>query len=167
FPSARPERIDTAAIAWMDRFKALVEACRQLRSEMGLSPAQRVPLMLEGEQAHDILIDARALQAMARLAAVQVVDSLPSDRLAPVQWLNGMRLMLDVAIDRDAELLRLSKEVERLDLEILKCKAKLDNPSFAERAPSAVVEQEQERLLRFEQRREALATQYAIIEAKA
>jgi valyl-tRNA synthetase len=123
--------------------------------------------MLEGEQAQEVLIDARALKAMARLEEVQVVERLPSDRLAPVQWLNGMRLMLDVAIDPAAELLRLSKEVERLDLEILKCRAKLDNPSFAERAPKAVVEQERERLLRFEQSRDAFAAQHALVEAKA
>ena len=166
FPVARPERIDTAALTWMEGFKALVDACRQLRSEMGLSPAQRVPLMLEGAKARLILTDTKALQAMARLAEVHVVDGLPSDRLAPVQWLNGMRLMLDVEIDAGAELLRLSKEVERIEQEIVKCKAKLENPSFAQRAPQAVVDQERDRLLQFEQRRVALSAQYAHIKAK-
>jgi valyl-tRNA synthetase len=74
--------------------------------------------------------------------------------------------MLDVEIDAGAELLRLSKEVERIEQEIVKCKAKLENPSFAQRAPQAVVDQERDRLLQFEQRRVALSAQYAHIKAK-
>jgi valyl-tRNA synthetase len=167
FPKARPERVDPEALAWMSRFKALVDACRQLRSEMSLSPAQRVPLLIEGVQAAAILDDARALQSLARLQEVQVVEQLPSDRLAPVQWLDGLRLMLDVEIDRSAELLRLSKEIERIDLEIAKCKAKLANPSFADRAPKVVVEQERERMLRFETSRAALSDQYERINIKS
>ncbi|MFZ9799727.1 MAG: valine--tRNA ligase [Burkholderiaceae bacterium] len=167
FPMARPERVDPEAIAWMSRFKALVDACRQLRSEMSLSPAQRVPLLIEGAQAAAILDDARALQSLARLQEVQVVEQLPSDRLAPVQWLDGLRLMLDVEIDRSAELLRLSKEIERIDLEIAKCRTKLANPSFADRAPKAVVEQEHERMLRFEKSRAALSDQYERINIKS
>jgi valyl-tRNA synthetase len=167
FPKARPERVDPVALAWMSRFKALVDACRQLRSEMSLSPAQRVPLLIEGVQAAAILDDARALQSLARLQEVQVVEQLPSDRLAPVQWLDGLRLMLDVEIDRSAELLRLSKEIERIDLEIAKAKGKLANPSFADRAPKVVVEQERERMLRFETSRAALSDQYERINIKS
>ncbi|NDB99234.1 MAG: valine--tRNA ligase, partial [Betaproteobacteria bacterium] len=65
FPVARLNRVDASALSWMNRFRSVVDACRQLRSEMDLSPAQRVPLMLEGEQAAEVLRDAKALQAMA------------------------------------------------------------------------------------------------------
>ena len=75
--------------------------------------------------------------------------------------------MLDVEIDRSAELLRLSKEIERIDLEIAKCRTKLANPSFADRAPKTVVEQEHERMLRFEKSRAALSDQYERINIKS
>jgi len=52
-------------------------------------------------------------------------------------------------IDVDAERERLSKEKLRLEQEISKCRAKLDNPQFIARAPAAVVEQETARLAEF------------------
>jgi len=44
YPQADLARVDAAADAAIARLKALVEACRKLRGELGLSPAQRVPL---------------------------------------------------------------------------------------------------------------------------
>src|SRR3954468_11976354 len=51
FPVARPERIDAAAMARMQVLKDLVNACRALRGEMVLSPAQKVPLIAAGDRA--------------------------------------------------------------------------------------------------------------------
>ena len=49
YPVAQPERIDAKADAWVAQLKAVVGACRNLRSEMSLSPAERVPLLVHGE----------------------------------------------------------------------------------------------------------------------
>ncbi|MEK9812045.1 MAG: valine--tRNA ligase [Bordetella sp.] len=70
--------------------------------------------------------------------------------LAPVQILGRLRLRLEVQIDLEAEKARLQKEIDRLSQEIGKCKAKLSNPQFVDRAPAAVVQQEQSRLAEFE-----------------
>ncbi|XOT94575.1 hypothetical protein ACMTAU_14800, partial [Alcaligenes pakistanensis] len=58
-------------------------------------------------------------------------------------------LMLHVEIDVEAERIRLSKEIERLQGEISKAQGKLGNASFVERAPAAVVEQERLRVAQF------------------
>ena len=49
YPQAQLEKVDAAADAWVARLKALVGACRNLRSEMALSPGERVPLLTRGE----------------------------------------------------------------------------------------------------------------------
>ncbi|MGA0824137.1 MAG: hypothetical protein ACO3PJ_01105, partial [Burkholderiaceae bacterium] len=68
----------------------------------------------------------------------------------PVQILGRLRLRLEVEIDLEAEKARLQKEIDRLNQEIAKCKTKLSNPQFVDRAPAAVVQQEQTRLTEFE-----------------
>ena len=64
FPKANFEYVDPSAERDMIHLKDLVGACRALRSEMGLSPAQRVPLLVSGDP--DVLDAVRALPPGAR-----------------------------------------------------------------------------------------------------
>ena len=49
-------------------------------------------------------------------------------------------------IDVEAERARISKEIEKMELELKKCEGKLGNVSFVDRAPPEVVVQEKLRL---------------------
>ncbi len=157
-PVAEPGRIDEAAEAWVAGLQAVVDACRALRGEMGLSPAQRVPLVAEGD-AQRLGAWAPYLRALARLSEVELVDALPTDSPAPVQIVGSSRLMLRIEIDVAAERERLGREIARVEGEIARATAKLDNPKFAERAPAHIVAQERERLEGFESLRAKLVEQ--------
>jgi valyl-tRNA synthetase len=148
YPLADLARCDETAEAWVATLKSLVTACRSLRGEMNISPAQRVPLVGAGETA---ALNAYApyLAALAKLSEVTAVATLP-DGDAPVQMVGNFRLMLKIEIDIAAEKERLGKEITRLAGEIAKAEKKLETPSFVERAPAAVVAQERERLISFQ-----------------
>ena len=64
---------------------------------------------------------------------------------------------LGQVIDISAEKTRLEKEAAKLDGEIGKIAAKLDNDSFVSRAPAHVVEEQKERRFEAEQQRRKLA----------
>ncbi|MGN6580219.1 MAG: valine--tRNA ligase [Bordetella sp.] len=147
YPVAHPSAIDAAAEGAVAELKAQIEAVRALRGEMGLSPAQKVPLFAEGD-AQLLGRNAPYLAALAKLSQVDIVSALP-DAGAPVQVVGKVRLMLHVEIDVAAERARLDKEIARLEGEIAKAQGKLGNASFVERAPAAVVEQEKQRMAAF------------------
>ncbi len=151
YPLSQPEKIDVHAEAWMTQLKSLTDACRNLRGEMQLSPAVRVPLILEAANAEgksQLESCAPYLQALAKLSEVQVVDALPESP-APVLVIGQVKLMLKVEIDVAAERERMNKEIARLEGEIVKANAKLGNESFVARAPAQVVAQEKERVAGF------------------
>jgi valyl-tRNA synthetase len=148
FPTAHFDRIDEAASADMALLKDVVNACRTLRSEMKLSPAQKVPLIATGDAAR-MTAFAPYVAALARLSDVQIVDELPTTD-APVQIVDAFRLMLKIEIDVAAEEVRLSKDIERIETEAAKLKAKLANESFVARAPANIVAQERARLVTLE-----------------
>ncbi|MBU3709777.1 MAG: valine--tRNA ligase [Burkholderiaceae bacterium] len=148
YPEPNLKKLDEKAEGWMDALKSLTDACRNLRGEMQLSPAQKVPLILEGADTSNLESFAPYLQALCKLSEVQIVAELPASP-APVSVVGTTRLMLKVEIDVAAERERLGKEVARLENEIQKANAKLSNESFVARAPEAVVAQEKERLENF------------------
>jgi valyl-tRNA synthetase len=125
----------------------MVNACRKLRSEMTLSPALRVPLLTAGNAA-TLHTFAPYLQALGKLSEVSVLDELP-DADAPVAIVANFKLMLKVEIDVASERERLDKEIARLSAEVAKAQGKLSTASFIERAPAAVVAQEQKRVQDF------------------
>jgi valyl-tRNA synthetase len=160
YPRADLSRIDEAAEGKVEHLKALAYACRNLRGEMNLSPAQRMPLIVAGGGA-DIAAFAPILQALAKLSEVQIVDEMPVDEMSPVAVVGETRLMLKVEVDPAAERERLAKEIEKLEKQISIAQNKLSNEGFVARAPAAVVDQEKQRLADFTATLEKLKPQLA------
>ncbi|MEO8937959.1 MAG: valine--tRNA ligase [Burkholderiaceae bacterium] len=165
YPQAQPEKIDPAADLFMGELKAAVDAVRNLRGAMRMSPATRVPLVAAGrtEQARTRLTAcAPYLKALAKLSDVTIVEALDAAAsAAPVQVVGDTLLMLDVQIDTAVERERIAKEIGRLEGEIRKVTGKLGNESFVGKAPLAVVAQERERLARFSSTLDELRDQHA------
>lgn len=166
FPRSEPAKIDPLAEARVTQLKEIIGAVRALRSEMGLSPGDKVPLRISTESVRtmdrDTMLDPRidgperrqiaaSLKALARLSEVSFEKTLGDEaRRSPVQIVGDLKLMLVVAIDLDAERSRLAKEAAKLESEISRANTKLGNASFVEKAPPEVVEQERIRLRGFE-----------------
>jgi valyl-tRNA synthetase len=148
YPVAQPQKFDESAETWVAGLKAMVDAVRSLRGEMGLSPAEKAPLLVAGCR-DTVAAYAPYVAALARLSSVEATgEALPASP-APVQVVGDFRLMLRVEIDVEAEKARLGKEIARLEGEVTRANAKLGNASFVDRAPAAVVQQERERVAGF------------------
>jgi len=153
YPVSQPERIDAPAEAHVAKLKTLVDACRNLRGEMSVSPATKLPLYVLGDS-NFMKAAGPVLQALAKLNKVKVFDNeaewTKAAAAAPVAVVGEARLCLFMAVDIAAEKIRLSKEVARLEGEIGKANGKLSNEAFVAKAPPAVIDQERKRVADFE-----------------
>jgi len=157
YPVSQPERVDEASIAHVTKLKTLVDACRNLRGEMSVSPATRLPLFAIASSAAEAAFMTNAapvLQALAKLSEVRVFEDeaawAAAAQASPVAVVGEARICLFMEIDVAAEKARLGKELARLEGEIVKVHGKLGNESFVARAPAAVIDQERKRLSDFE-----------------
>ena len=156
YPVSQPERIDPVAEAHVARLKLLVDACRNLRGEMKVPPSTRLPLYVLAGSAADADFwhsSAPVLQALAKLVEVKLFTDeaawQAAAQAAPVAVVGDARMCLFMEIDVAAEKLRLAKEIARLEGEIAKAMAKLENASFVAKAPPEVLAQSHQRVAEF------------------
>jgi valyl-tRNA synthetase len=152
YPEPNSANVDPEAEAWMARLKAAVDACRNLRGEMNVSPGTRLPAYVLGDAAF-MREAAPVLQALAKLSEVRIFDDeaawAAAAGVAPVAVAGEARLCLFMEIDVAAEKARLTKEVGRLQGELAKANGKLANQAFVAKAPPAVIDQERKRIADF------------------
>jgi valyl-tRNA synthetase len=166
YPESNAAAIDQQAESWAAKFKSVVDACRNLRGEMNVSPSTRLPAYVVAESAQDaafIREVAPVLQALSRLSEVKLFDDAASwaaaAKAAPVAVVGATRLCLYMEIDVAAEKARVSKEIERIRGELAKANGKLANEAFVAKAPPAVIEQERKRIAEFSATLEKLLEQ--------
>ncbi len=146
YPVHDPELVDEDAerdIGWL---KSFVLGVRKIRGEMSISPGKPLPVLLSNWSTQDRERFERNNDFIVQLARLETVSWLDSEEDAPESAMalaGEMKILIPLAglIDRDAEIERLEKEIAKLQGNLEKTEARLNNPSFAGKAPPAVVEQ--------------------------
>jgi valyl-tRNA synthetase len=155
WPTAAVSSLDPDAEADVEWIKAFVLGIRQIRGEMDISPAKRLPVLLDDASAQDRIRIAAHGAYLSRLAGLESLRILDAGEIAPPAALavvGAMRALVPMAglIDPQAELARLDKRAAKLREEIQRATAKLANENFVRNAPLEVVAQEQGRVAEFE-----------------
>jgi len=150
FPISNPSRIDKAALGDINWVKEVVMGVRRIRSEMNINPGKRLDVLVADASKKDIdrLIQYETLlTSMARLGPISTIDGDEAPESA-IALVDHMRILIPMAglIDKEAELARLTKEIDRLDKEVKRLSGKLGNKGFTDKAPEAVVAGEQKKL---------------------
>jgi len=158
WPVAVPALEDPDARALFGALQEITRGLREFRSSQNIPLRQALEITLEAPAAQgEALAPHMGLVAgLVHLSAVHVVEK--AERLPGMasKVVGGLELLVHDAIDAEEERQRLSEELKRVEGEISICDRKLGNPKFVERAPPAVVAQQQERRAGYETERNAI-----------
>ncbi len=157
FPTSREEKIDDHSIEWVSTLKKLIDNVRSLRSEMNISPANKIPLALSGNK-KELEEYLPYLIGLAKLSDAEITSDLPN-KDAPVAIINEYKVMLNIEVDKEAEAIRLKKEIDKIDIDLNKAGIKLSNENFVSKAPKEIIKQEKERLSKFSEHKDKLVQQ--------
>ena len=151
FPQADPTCIDDAAERELEWVKTFISGVRRIRSEMDIAPSKALPVLLQNASINDRTVfdsNSAFIETLARLESVTWLDDTDNAPESATALVGDMRILIPLAglIDKTAELARLEKEIGKLQVNIDKGEAKLQNPNFVDKAPPAVVDKERQRV---------------------
>ncbi|PTA67268.1 valine--tRNA ligase [Deinococcus arcticus] len=144
---------DLEAEGAFDALRAAVAAARSLKSELGLSPQDRLNVVVEGDLAATVQDNARVVEGMARVA---LVPSLDGRTLSLVERGVTVRAPLEGTVDIADWLGKQKKRLAEFDKQIGQAQGKLANEGFVARAPAEVIEEEKRRVADFGAQKERL-----------
>jgi valyl-tRNA synthetase len=151
YPQPDTGNIDENAITEMEWVKDVIVGVRQIRSGMDIKPSKPLPVLLANASDVDRTRLERNQNTITFLARTESITVLGDGEEAPesaTALVGDMKVLIPMAglIDKDVEIARLSKEIEKKQQEVGRIEGKLSNPNFVERAPEAVVEKERAKI---------------------
>ena len=172
YPVTDPAKIDKASTEEMGWTMAVIGAIRTTRSERDIAPSKVLPVLLAdgSKQEHGWLEHhAHYLKQLARTESVRWLAKGEAAPESAMQLVGRMKVLIPLGafINKQEEIARIKKEIDRVEKELVKAKAKLANQDFVARAPAQVVAQEKGRVAEFEAALAKLTQQRAQIEALA
>ena len=166
FPQFDQSQCDQTAIDDLEWVKQFIVAVRNIRGEMDIAPSKPLPVLLKNVNADDQRRLSQNEQFIGALAKLESIDILADDDNGPASAtavVGDLSLLIPMAglIDKDAELARLDKAIEKLSKDADRVRGKLSNENFVGKAPEAVINKEKAKLA------EAESTLAKLVDQKA
>ena len=160
WPNLPDNWIHEAADVQVNWLIGAISEIRSVRSEMNVPAGARIPLVLIGANAQTkarLSESQTVLMRLARVSDISFAETVPEGAVQTVLGEAVLALPLADVIDVDAEKARLQKDIGKVDIEIKKVSGKLNNQGFLDKAPEAVIAENQKRLDEEQARRDKLA----------
>jgi valyl-tRNA synthetase len=151
YPQADPNLIDDTALAELEWVKTFIMGVRQIRSEMDIKPGKLLPVICQNgseQDRHRIEANRSLLESLAKLESITWLEADTQAPESATSLVGEMQLLIPLAglIDKQAELARLQKNIQKLEQDAQRINTKLANQSFVSRAPAEVVDKEKGKL---------------------
>lgn len=167
WPVYQKERDFPKEEAMVERCKELVKSVRNRRSEMDVPPSRKaaVCIVSESEKARQVFELEKDMYAGLMGASEVIVSAdkagIAEDAVSIVIPDAVVYIPLEDLVDMEKEKERLNKEKERLTKELARSKGMLSNERFLSKAPEAKVQEEKDKMKKYEQMMEQVEKQLA------
>ena len=170
FPQFDDNQVDEQAVTDVEWLKQFIVAIRNIRGEMDIAPSKPLPVLLKNVGAEDqrrLDENEQFLSALAKLESIQVLADDEEGPASATAVVGDLSVLIPMAglIDKEAELARLTKAIEKLEKDVSRTKGKLSNENFVSKAPEAVIAKEKDKLAEAESALAKLVEQKAQISA--
>ena len=151
YPQIEPHLIHPTAETEFEWVKAMIQAVRTLRSEIGISPAKPVPIILchlDADLKQKVQQYQNILQTLGKISQIDVETEQDKQAVYASTLVGTLEILIPMSglIDKQAELARLDKELAKLDKDIEYAQNKLNSSDFRDKAPTDLIASVEEKL---------------------
>ncbi|HEY8099111.1 MAG TPA: valine--tRNA ligase, partial [Methylobacter sp.] len=151
YPVADEAQIDNIAIAETNWVMNFILGVRRIRGEMNIAPSKPLPIFLQNGSIADqqsLSHNGIYLQKLGRLNSITWLTPSESTPESAIALVGEMKILIPMAglIDKEAELARLEKEIQKINNDLPRVEGKLNNPAFVDKAPPEVIDKEKAKL---------------------
>jgi valyl-tRNA synthetase len=152
----------------VEELKAWIQNIRQMRSQINLSPAQKVPLHLhlpKNKPVEDIKNTEKLLPYLKSLAKLEKIELKFYEHVSEVEKGSSIGdlifelIVIESEDEKAARIKKSKKQQQKLIIELEKCQARLNAPGYTDKAPAHLVEQDRQRIQNLKQQIEVLGQQ--------
>ncbi|MCP3863822.1 MULTISPECIES: valine--tRNA ligase [Marisediminitalea] len=170
FPTVDTSKQDDQVLADIEWVKRFIVGIRNIRGEMDIAPSKPLSVLLRNASEEDerrLGISRTFIDRLARLEGVTLLAEGEEAPASATALVGEMEILIPMAglIDKDAELARISKAMEKIEKDAARTKGKLSNEKFVSNAPEAVIEKERAKLADAESQLAKLSAQRDTIAA--
>ncbi|WP_067585153.1 valine--tRNA ligase [Endozoicomonas ascidiicola] len=170
YPVSDASKIDETAERDIEWLKSFISGIRNIRAELNIGPGKPLNVLLRNTSTDDIARledNLTFLKSLAKLDDIRVLEAGEEAPMSTTQLVGSMEVLVPMAglIDKDKEIARLSKELDRYAKEVARFEGKLNNEKFISKAPAEVVASEKAKLAEAQAAKAKLAEQLEAIKA--
>ncbi len=161
WPEVREELSDYEAVKAMNLLKDVIHAVRNIRAETNTPLSKKVPMIIKASNEDAMTILKENVHYIERFCNPDALtidtDATPPEK-AMSAVVTGAEIYLPLAglINKEEEIARLEKELDKLNQEVERVQKKLSNPNFVEKAPEYIVDKEREKEKEYLEKRAAV-----------
>jgi valyl-tRNA synthetase len=139
----------------IEMLKSIIGEVRNIRNNMNVHPAKKAKLIFVTEKYNE-LINQSALFLQKLAFGDEIIvqankDNIPSNAISIMQPELELYIPFEDLVDIAAEKERLENEKTKLEAEVERAKKMLSNPGFVSKAPEAKINEEKEKLAKYEE----------------